>query len=180
MPIPLGIFAVAGAGGAVGAYEQIATTFGTGSSTSITFSSIPQTYKHLQIRAAHRVTTNTQSSSTFMRINGVTSGSYNDHHLTGTGGGVGSSNRLSATEMLIGLTPGIADTHAGSIIDILEYASTTKNKVVRTITGQLTGTRLTALYSGATNSTNAVSSITIFANDNFATTARFSLYGLRG
>jgi len=48
MHIPLGILAASG-GGAAGAFESIATVTATGSQTSLTFTSIPNTYQHLQL-----------------------------------------------------------------------------------------------------------------------------------
>jgi hypothetical protein len=45
----LGIIASSKLGVPAGAYESIASATGTGSSATITFSSIPSTYQHLQI-----------------------------------------------------------------------------------------------------------------------------------
>jgi hypothetical protein len=57
----LGVYAQGVVAG--GAYESIATVTATGTESTITFSSIPSTYQHLQIRALSR--------DTFTAINGV-------------------------------------------------------------------------------------------------------------
>ena len=57
-------------------FESIATFTATGSANSVTFSSIPQTYKHLHIRALIRNNANVGGDAAWIRINGDTSTSY--------------------------------------------------------------------------------------------------------
>lgn len=183
MPIPLGIFAVAGAGGgSSGSYELISTTTGAGSPATITFSSIPSTYKHLQLRLATAVTSGAGGVITNLRMNGVTSASYSVHYLEANGSSVSAVSSTSTQQISVGWTAGyISGAHGGMIIDILDYASTSKNKTIRSLAGSHTpGVPRVGLYAGAFYSTSAVDSITIFLGDNFATTSRFSLYGIKG
>jgi hypothetical protein len=186
MPIPLGILAVAGAGGgaAAGAYEQIETQILTGTTTSITFSSIPSTYKHLQIRAVVRGGTAATNDRPILRLNGVTTSSYAEHRLVGAGSGVNSTGAASQDKIQHGLIPGNSGTtnsYAAMIIDILDSSVTTKNKTIRTLMGGHWNSFEIALVSGALFSTNAITSATLGTNNgSFATGSRFSLYGIKG
>lgn len=185
MPIPLGIFATAGAGGAGGsAFELISTQVLTSSASSVTFSSIPQSFKHLQIRAV----TNVPSAENFLtnlyiRFNGVTSNSYAHHTLLGDGSSVGPDVTTSAPFITIrNGTTGAANIFGAAIVEILDYASTSKNTTTRTLAGCHTiSERLIGLNSGLFNSTNAVTSVTLTQiTESYAAGSRFSLYGIRG
>jgi hypothetical protein len=68
-------------------FESIATATGTGSSATITFSSIPSTYQHLQIRGIARATSGGETEPIDLRLyfNGLTTGIYSSHALYGNG-----------------------------------------------------------------------------------------------
>lgn len=180
-----------GAGGAAGgSFESIQTATGTGSSATINFNSIPSDYKHLQIRYFTK-TTNSSIYGMSMRLNGISTSSYSSHQLDGDGSSVSASGSASQTEMQLftGLgSPGSDYTNLGAvgIIDLHDYASTTKNKTVRSFTGydfnylySVAGS--VGLRSGLFISTNAVTSVSItLAASNFSTQTVFSLYGIKG
>ena len=69
-----------------GSYDSIATTtVGAGGTTSITFSSIPQTYTHLQLRML-TIGNGSNTASGFMALNcDSTSTNYYTHYLYGNG-----------------------------------------------------------------------------------------------
>jgi hypothetical protein len=74
------------------------------------------------------------------------------------------------------------DGFSGTIIDILDFSSTSKNKTVRALSGfaQGSGQEL-MIASGFWNSTNALTSIEISTgNANLVANSRFSLYGIKG
>lgn len=177
MPFSLGFWAAAGAGGgaAAGAYELISTTLGT---SPLTFSSIPSTYKHLQLRIVQRSSGSTQ----FIRFNGDTGSNYVRHELRGNGTNVTSSASTAQTYIAPGFVVNSGGTpsgaHSAFIIDILDYASTTNNKTVRMFGGGLDDAdKYIALNSGLWLSTAAINSIGL----TYATsTSRFSLYGVKG
>jgi hypothetical protein len=186
MLIPIGFF---GGGGSAGAYEQIATAFGTGSSATITFDSIPQDYKHLQIRYAAKTTDSAYGLN--VRYNNIsTAGTYNIHYLRGNGSAVSSAaNTGNSNEMRLPFAMAnkdVALVPSSGIIDILDYASTTKNKTLRAFYGMhfvFAGNYYyTTLASGLSLSTSAVSSIQLIVggSGNFSTVSRFSLYGIKG
>jgi hypothetical protein len=183
--IPLGILAAAGAGGG-GAYESIATAVGTGSSGTITFSSIPSTYKHLQVRFMGFISV--QGNTPTMRLNNDSGASYSYHILAGNGSAVSATGTGSVSQIALaganyaqGTTQPIV-----SIIDIADYSSTTKNKTIRNFLGQdnngtspVNGT--VYLTSGGWFSTTAVNRLDfILSGANWSTTSVFSLYGIKG
>jgi hypothetical protein len=177
-----------GVAAATGSYESIATATGTGTSATITFSSIPSTYKHLQIRWIARSTFATASAVNInTQINADTGANYANHRLSGDGSATTAAGAASATEMVFpfmvsgnSATAGIVGT---GIIDIQDYASTTKTKTLRVFGGVDTNTSAgrVAIQSGLWNSTSAMTSISFTSNDgNFGTTTSFALYGIKG
>lgn len=169
-----------------GAFESIATATGTGSSGTITFSSIPSTYQHLQIRGIARTTTTGTDNDIFLQFNGVSTTTYDYHYLRGNGTAASASGAINQTRMQVANVAGngSAASIVGSfIIDIHDYASTTKNKTVRSISGHdQNGTDQNIfLFSGLSRNTAAVSSISIIVPTlNFTTASTFALFGIKG
>ena len=177
-------------------YSSIQTvTVGSGGVSTVTFSSIPQTYTHLQIRAITRSTSSVGGSgvsyggSGFMTFNGDSGSNYNEHYLYGDGSSAGSGAIGTLSYMLISDLGGpysgqTANTYSGSIIDILDYTSTTKNKTIRVLNGQDRNGAGRALFQSGVwfNSTiQAITSISIVESDsaNFAQYSQFALYGIK-
>jgi hypothetical protein len=163
------------------AFDSIATATGTGSSTTITFSSIPSTYQHLQIRFFGRTTTGVSALS--MTFNGSAGTNYARHYLAGDGATAFVSGAADTAQIWTGYAINSTNMGGVGIIDIHDYASTTKNKTVRAFTGNDTntpGNDDVRLSSGVWKSTSAITSITFTSTDNFATNATFALYGIKG
>jgi hypothetical protein len=167
-------------------FESIATFNGTGSSGIITFSSIPQTYKSLQIRGISRLTSGTIAYPISLTINGATSG-YSWHYIQGNGTSASSGSSTGATNIQINKSAAgntvAANVMGVSIVDIVDYASTSKNKTLRYFSGVDANTGATSfgitLGSGLYPSTTAITSITLNAGFNFATTSTIALYGVK-
>jgi hypothetical protein len=165
-------------------YESIATATGTGSSNTITFNSIPGTYKHLQIRGMVFATT-TGGVDFGIRLNSATS-TYRHHYLSGNGS-LTEAGGTSTNVMRLLSQAGIGSTTypAPFITDIHDYTSTTKTKVIRNFVGQDTNNTGTVsgtieLSSGLWTTTDAITSISlIMTNANFATSTVISLYGIK-
>ena len=165
---------------------QTATVDASGAS-SITFSSIPQTYTHLQIRGFARTNA---ATALLMTFNG-TSSTYRNTYLEGNGGGSATSGGLETTLSGIGLYGGLPYNSLGSywwgfsVIDIIDYTNTNKNKIVRALNGyDLDSTNpygYVDVDGGYWANTNAISSITIGlqAGTLFAQNTQFALYGIR-
>jgi hypothetical protein len=177
-----------GAAAAAPAYESIASATGTGS-VSVTFSSIPSTYTALQIRAIVRDTaTATGTDYLHVRFNGDTGANYARHNINGTGAAVSASGSASASFIRINgtvLTGSLSGLGVGAfLIDIHDYASTTRNKTLRSFSGaslnDTVGENI-SLTSGLWINTNAVTSITITSGyTGFSTDSQFALYGIKG
>lgn len=186
MSFGLGFWAAAGGGPGQFDYELISTATGTGSSRTISFTSIPQIYKHLQIRAVTRSTIGSNDDAVVMNnIIGVTSNSYSRHLLRGTGTGVVAAASANDTFISLGDTTGATATsnsHGVFITDFLDYTSGSKNKTTRSFNGQLNAsTFYSSIWSGAFYNTSAVTSFdVVMISGNFTTTSRISLYGIRG
>lgn len=176
------------------AYVSIATAYGSGSSGMITFSSIPQGYKNLQIRALVK-DTNTSNYATgplYIYVNDVsTYGAYFTHAMYGRGtgnvlaqNGVNDSWTSQASQISSGSAH--AGMHAPAIIDIFDYSATNKSKVMRSFSGTM-GTEFTtnfrlAMSSSVYNSSNAITSLSFYSGVSgaFTTTSQIALYGIKG
>jgi hypothetical protein len=163
-------------------FESIATATGTGSSDTITFSSIPSTYKHLQIRGiANDGVGNGFEAS--IRFNGDSAANYAYHRALGNGSSVTALGSGGQDTMRIGNASNVADNVAVYIVDIHDYASTTKNKTIRSLSGRDTnGAGFAILYSGLWLSTSAVNSVSVVnvGARSWSTTTTFALYGIKG
>jgi hypothetical protein len=165
-------------------YESIASATGTGSSATITFSSIPSTYKHLQIRASYRNTTS--GGGVAMEYNSDTGSNYTNHYLLGTGTAAqayGFDTSFTPYTYLWGIGIGTSTTNPTvQIVDILDYTSTNKNKTIRALSGlDNNGTGNIVLSSSVwLNSTTAISTIKLTADYAFDTSSTFALYGIKG
>ena len=175
-----------GVAAATASFESIASATGTGSSGVITFSSIPATYKHLQIRLIARCSESAAQTNYNMQINGDTGSNYAYHNLRAVGAAVSASGSASQTSIAVcamAAANSPANTVSPKIIDIVDYASTTKNKTLRIIEGQVNATYGGQIHyrSGLWQSTSAITSITLFVTGfNFTTQSTFALYGIKG
>lgn len=186
----LGIIASSRLGAPATAFESIATSTPSAGATELTFSSIPGTFQHLQIRCISRRNDAGSSIGTdLIRFNSDTGTNYTWHRLWGDGSTVTADGTTGASGIQFCRSTGATDTaniYGVAIADILDYASTTKNKTVRSITGRdhnNAGATAGAIYltSGVWLNTNAVTSITIWFNGNtIASGSTFALYGIRG
>jgi hypothetical protein len=176
-----------GAGGG-GSYESIATATGTGSSATITFSSIPQTYKHLQLRVLVRSTeAGAGKSNLIIKLNNdSTTGNYRTHQLTGNGSSVSATTTTGSAGLRFNDTLSRAGNTAGlmavQIIDFQDYTAT-MNRTVRMFSGIDTNDAngILGLYSGLYISTTALTQIDYTCPDgNLSTNTVVSLYGIKG
>jgi len=169
-------------------YESIASATGTGSSPTITFSSISSGYVALQLRVLGRSTeAGAGKSNLIIKLNNdSTTANYRTHYLYGDGSGVGAGTitgsaglRFNDSLSRAGNTAGVM---AVQIIDIHNYASTTQNKTVRMISGidvNAAGGFL-QLLSGLYISTTAITQIDYTCPDgNLSTDTVVSLYGIK-
>ena len=167
-------------------YVSISTaTVTSGGTASITFSFIPSTYTHLQIRGILQTTAT--SGSTYMTFNSDSASNYRLHLLYGTGSAVSAyASGAAGTYIAINDIPGTSYSSSifgAFILDVLDYTSTNKNKTTRSLYGfDVNGSGgEVALGSGVWFGTPAaVNTITLTpSSGNFALYSQVSLYGVK-
>ena len=183
MPI-LGTVASQFSGKSFSSFESIQTvTVGSGGSASVEFTSIPATYKHLQIRGIGRGS----FTDLTMRFNSDTGNNYSSHRLYGTGSSVGadgenSSGAYGTFILYAGRLNSAGSVFCANIIDILDYANTNKYKTSRSFYGfDDNSSGNIFLTSGNWRNTNAITTIRLTPNSGtIAQYSHFALYGIKG
>jgi len=189
MSLILGILAQSG-GAAVAAssYESIATvSVGSGGQSTISFTSIPATYTHLQIRWIIRSTTSSADNYIFpMRFNSDAGSNYSSHYINADGSAVAASGNANQSGFnFYGSFPAASATSGifgVAIMDIFDYANTNKYKTVRTLAGyDANGSGQIFFNSSSWRSSSAITSFSMtFNTDNFAQYSQVALYGIKG
>jgi hypothetical protein len=167
-------------------YESIQTITLGSAQASIDFTSIPSTYKHLQVRYIARTSRVAGSEDLIMQFNSDTGSNYSFHYLLGTGsgtppaGGAGSQTFMYIPEAT-GSTAASSIFGAG-VVDILDYSNTNKYKTMRVLGGvDRNGSGTVAFESGSWQNTNAISTVTLktVSSNNFVQYSSFALYGIK-
>ena len=169
-----------------GAFESIATvTVGSGGASSIEFTSIPGTYQHLQVRIVGRSSKSDTLDFGKLQINSDTGSNYRYHYLLGDGtaasAGTGSGTYIDTG--YVSASTSTSGLMGAFVIDILDYASTSKNTVTRLFGGaDRNGGGYANIYSGLWVNTNAVTSLNFFpggASTSWQQYTTAALYGVR-
>lgn len=169
-------------------FESIATvTVGAGGSSSISFSSIPSTYKHLQVRYLSRDNRAAGNNDGLrIQLNSDTATNYATHELYGDGASAGASANATVSYMRAG-TNAVDNTAASifgaGVLDILDYQNTNKYKTIRSLSGvDSNGAGTITLTSGLWQNTNAVSTVLIYPQNGTLINqySSFALYGIKG
>jgi hypothetical protein len=178
--ITAGLFS-GGVAASTSSYESIQTV-NVGSATAYAdFTSIPSTYKHLQLRMMGFTTNNFG-----MQLNSDTSAAYSYHRIVGDGSTASASGASSTGRTLA--TFGAGNTTLSyptvAIVDILDYTSTNKTKTLRTLAGHdNNGSGEVMLYSNLWTATPAaITTIRILIENasNIGAGSTFALYGIKG
>ena len=185
----LGIWASSKPGAPATSFESIATvTVGSGGSSSVEFTSIPSTYKHLQIRMIARASSSQYTQGGIgLRFNADTGSNYSWHVLRGDGSTALAEGLINFSYMGLGeqaTSATSSNVFSGLVVDILDYENTNKYKTLRSLGGfDANGSGYITLASGNWRNTNAITSIKLFYNlDNqsLAQYTHFALYGIKG
>jgi len=169
-----------------GSYDALGVvTVPSGGASSISFTGIPQTgYRNLVLRIISK-STNAGGYSLLRPNNDSTYTNFYWHYLSGggTSAGAGNSQSSGLTGVVLNNTlvaSSYTNMFATSIVSILDYANSNKNKTFRSLEGYDTNSSNgnIGLDSSLWLSTAAINSITIVpSNDNFAQYSQFALYG---
>lgn len=175
---PTGPTGAAGGGGS-GALTLIATTTVSGSSVaSLTFSSIPGTYKHLLLVYSARATGANNYQSLRMQMNGDTGANYDIVNWES----VGTFNTGGTTYALLPFIAGgnaAAGNAGGGQVMIPQYSGTTLHKPYNAQGFEGSPLNRSANNAGIWKSAAAITSLTLFLDaNNIDVGSSFSLYGL--
>ncbi len=175
----------------IGDFESIATvTVGVGGAADVTFTSIPSTFQHLQIRGFARTSRATFGVDALrFQLNGDPSANYSWHHMRGDGSATEAAAGANASYMesqrILGTTTGSG--FGGLIIDLLDYKNTSKYTTARVLGGVDTNGTVggiggaVMITSGSWRNTAAVTSVKLYGDAaNFAQYSHFALYGIKG
>lgn len=178
-------------------YESIATVTLGSTQTTISFSSIPQTYKHLQIRGIVRSTYVRAGGSLtpvamYLRVgnNGtIYTSNYAWGEVYGTGSGsalsfhAGGQNTMVIADQTIPAANSTAQFYGPNVIDILDYTNTNKAKTLRALTGMdqngIPNCNM-AFFSAAYFGTQAITDLQFTTDSDFAAGTQLALYGIKG
>jgi hypothetical protein len=167
-------------------YESIATTvLGSGSTNSVTFSSIPQTYTHLQVRMILQGTTAYNVPFLGHAINGDTGNNYATIRILGDGASASSLVSTSSSQIILPrypdtATPSYTNMFGAIIVDYLDYTNVNKYTTVRAFGGyDANGSGQIGINGGLWLNTAAVTSLT-FQTNGMAQYSHFALYGIKG
>ena len=170
-------------------YESISTVTVGSNVSSITFSSIPATYTHLQVRImARNAATGGTTQNLNMTINNDSGGNYTFHQLNSDGSSVGAYGeglgRTNCVQVVHIPTSAAASSIFGvGIIDIIDYTNTNKLRTIKSLRGQDQNNTdgSVALHSYMYNSTTAVSRLDFSGSGgDIVQYSSFALYGVKG
>lgn len=154
-------------------YIALATTTLGSTSSSVTFSSIPATYKDLILVVAGTI--NQSNNYVSLQFNSDTASNYSNVFMTGYGSNTTESiagTNDSVLRVLMGTSQSV------STWQLLDYSATDKHKTVLSRSGANSSTNVNAAAARWAN-TNAINTIRVFpqgASFNSGTT--LSLYGV--
>jgi len=173
-----------------GAFESITTTTLSTATASVTFSSIPANYKHLQIRMISKESgTGTGGPNIVASLNSdTTHTNYRSHYLAGNGAAAASGSvQAGGYFCLVGNTATSNASYTNMfgvmVVDILDYANTSKYKTLRCLWGHdRNGSGEVGIDSSLWMNTAAITNVSfsIAGGTNFVQHSHFALYGIRG
>jgi hypothetical protein len=172
--------------GIAGDYQSIATvTVGVAGQATVTFSSIPQTFKHLQIHAFARTNRANNDDQIKVQMNADTGSNYTRHTIYGDGGSVSVIGQSAGTPKGIIATgaASVSNLFGSAVLDILDYANTNKYKTMRCLTGvDWNGGGYMLFESSLWLSTAAVTDIVLTPSNGTSISqySSFALYGIKG
>ncbi len=178
--IPLGILAAQGKPGPVDAFEFIASFTTVGGESEVTFSGIPQTYRHLQV-IAH---TRTQAGDRVFRINTDSSAVYETHRVRGNSSTVQAINSLAATSgFLRQSNTTVGNRRYPTILRLFNYRATNKTTLGLGLHNMADASSdCESIYTSLYNDSAAVTSVSIGAGgfgDVFFADEFLYLYGVK-
>ena len=162
-------------------YDFIAAASPTG--TTVSFTSIPQTYKHLRLHIVGRSSYTAYDQNGYVNFNSDTGSNYRRRYTLSNGSPplYPSSGAAAHTWALPDFPGSYIDSNnfASGVCEIFDYADTNKITTLSGFGGYATGGF--GQSTGYWNNTAAVTRIDItIANGNWVSGSHFALYGIKG
>lgn len=156
-------------------YTPIATITASGSTTTVTFSSIPSTYTDLRIMISGTI--GSGGNDVIMYFNGDTATNYSATYINGNGSAAVSARYTSRVNIPLSYGSGISPTQGNFYTDIMNYSNTTTYK---TALSRVNNTQYGLDQGvGLWRSTAAINSVTIGSSSaNMSSTTTLTLYGI--
>ena len=152
-------------------YIALATETLSGSDASITFGSIPSSYRDLVLVA--QVPGHSGVAQVYLRYNGDNTSSYTNVYMRGTG----SAAQTGSDSVTLNYLFNYAPVDAVAITQIMDYSATDKHKTILTRTNM--PSTATVAYAARWPSTAAITSIEVFTNaGTLDAGSTLSLYGI--
>jgi hypothetical protein len=165
-----------------GNYELIASvTLATAG--NVTFSSIPQTFKHLELHISGRKNGSSVTTDRF-RVNGISTSSYYWSGMYGNQQDNPTDTTIATSAGSLSFIPiGFLNTNADteqfsqSRVIVNDYTSD-KLKQFYSTASMTTGATIASAFSGMVNTTDPVTQLFMFVSDTYAAGSKFDLYGV--
>ena len=161
--------------------EAIETVYLEADAATVTFSSIPATYEHLQLRCSIRVAGMSARNSTDLTFNSDTGSNNTLHRVHGYGTNKSGAVWASQVKLYAPNATGYDSTSAdysGVVVDILDYANANKNTSCQ-FNSYVAGVPDLFFMSGLWDDTSAVSTITLTGSLPITRGSQYTLYGIK-
>lgn len=169
-------------------FSSIATFSLNGETSSVTFTNIPQNYKHLELRILAKTTRsggNNYVQDGTLRFNDDSGAVYSYHFMYAFGGSAaGGATGQTGAQLQVFSADGdgaIPNAFAPVIVKISDYSANYKNKVLSTFGGSITTSSYVDLVAYNTHSwysITPITSITVSAGNSLKANSRIALYGV--
>ncbi len=174
------------ASGGGGSVTRIATTTLGGAAASISFTSIPGTYKHLWLVLTGRGDTAAVAVNVKVRLQNDSSAIYDDQQLYAANAAVNANENIAATWGQLGeIAAATGTANCAGMLDAVfaDYAGTTFYKTWRSVNSDhralTTNNQYALMAAGHYRATGAITRLDVFtAAGNFATGTTATLYGM--
>ena len=157
-------------------YDLIASNVLSSSASSVTFSSIPATYRDLVVSVFIPVGANAIFPR--LRLNSDSGSNYSEVYAYGDGSSTGSASATSLTSVRIWGSYVAVNARANAMIQIMDYSATDKHKtVLARYNDQNTATYM---YAHRWASTSAINSLNFSLDtaENYPAGSVFNLFGI--
>lgn len=174
------ILGIIGSQASTASFESIASTT-LGSAGTVTFSSIPQTFRHLHLRFFCKPSTGADYVT--LQFNGVAGSNYQWRRIVGAGSTPSGALTLATDRVYVGYADKTTSIWSVGYADIFDYTQTNKFKMVRAQGGFIDNSAnpFGGIFDGSYRQTTAITSLTVSmaAGASFEAGSVVALYGIK-